>query len=357
MFSFSKTNYSTACMIDDRFIRFFSIEKNGKKVALKNFFSERIPDEVYEQNNQFINAQHLVLRLKEIRNKFHMHNIHLVVPDTYVTVFHTFVHKDILGTSKDFRKTIESYLADLLIKHENFTDSDTIADYDILEETPEGYHVHVAIARPEQFQHVPHLFESAGFTIDHIDISSFALHRIAKSIHQQEMYGMISIGTHTTNISIVRSGNIIASTMVPVGGEHIIQTLQNTLTVSRSEAEKIIHQYGILHSHPDKNVLSNLFMTIKPIVQGIEQVKSVCSKEYYEHNFYHIQPEYFYLYGIGVSISGIAQYLGIKTNTIMRTIDVIPFDFIDEEVLLQIPIDLVPVYLPVMSTAMHYLAE
>lgn len=357
MFSFSKTIHSTACMIDDRFIRFFSIEKKGKKVSLKNFFSERIPDEVYEENNTFYNTKHLVTRLQEIRKKFQISHVHLVVPDTYITVFHTFISKDIFSLKKDFRKTIEEYLTDLLIKHEDFTELDTIADYDVLEETDEGYHVHVAIARPEQFQHVPHLFESAGFTIDHIDISSFALHRITKSIHQQEMYGMISIGTHTTNISIVRSGNIIASTTVPVGGEHIIQTLQNTLDISRSEAEKIIHQYGILHSHPDKNVLSNLFMTVKPIVQGIEQVKAVCSRDFYEHHFYHIQPEYFYLYGIGVSISGVAQYLGIKTNTLMRTIDVIPFDFIDEEVLLQIPVELIPIYLPVMSTAMHYLAE
>lgn len=357
MFSFSRTIQSTACMIDDRFIRFFSIEKNGKRFSLKNFFSERIPDEVYEENGQFINAEHLVSRLREIRSKLRIANIHLVVPDTYITVFHTVVAHDVFRDKKDFRKAVEDYLSDLLVSHEDFSENDAIADYDILEETPEGYHIHVAIARPEYFQHLPQLFESAGFTIEHIDISSFALHRIAKAMHDQEVYGMISIGTHTTNISVVRSGNIIASTTVSVGGEHLITTLQETLQISRSEAEKIIHQYGILHSHPDKNVLSNLFMKLKPVVQGIEQVKSACSEEYYEHGFYHIKPEYFYLYGIGVSISGIAQYLGIKTNTIVRPIDVIPFEFIDEEILLQIPVELVPLYLPVMSTAIHYLAE
>jgi hypothetical protein len=63
------------------------------------------------------------------------------------------------------------------------------------------------------------------------------------------------------------------------------------------------------------------------------------------------------MYGVGASINGIAQYLGIKSQTSVKPIDIIPTEFLDEEILLQVPVEVLPVYLPVMSTAVHYLAE
>jgi Tfp pilus assembly PilM family ATPase len=358
MFSFSQVKESTACMIDDRFIRFFSVEKNGKKVSLKNFFSERIPDDLFSTES-FVSNAAFITRLNEIRKKTGIQKIHLVIPDQYVTVFHTVVPMDLfVPGKKDFQKVIEQYLDNLLKSHEEFSNLDVIADYDLIDETVEGYHLHVAVARPEQFKHIPALFESGGFTIEHIDISSFAIHRLAKTMYAQKTYGVISLGTHTAKVSVIRSGNIITSTVVPVGSEHLFESLQNTLSISRSEAENIIHKYGILHSHPDKNVLGQLFQTLKPLVVGVEYVQSIASsQDLYNHDFYKQQVDEFYLYGIGASISGVAQYLGIKTNTIIRPIDLIPLDFIDEEILLQVPVELLSLYLPVMSTAVHYLND
>lgn len=358
MFSFSRTKESTACMIDDRFIRFFSVEQNGKKVELKNFFSERIPDELFDQES-FVSDGAFIIRLNEVRKKTGIQKIHLVIPDQYVTVFHTVAPMHLFsGGKNDFQKTIEKYLNNLLAEHAEFSQLDVIADYDLIDETAEGYHLHVAVARPDEFKHIPALFESAGFSIGHIDISSFAIHRVAKTMYAQKTYGVISLGTHTTKISAIRSGNIIASTLVPIGSEHLFEILQQVLGISRSESEEIIHKYGILHSHPDKQVLGALFQTLKPVVQGVEQVQLIASSsELYTHDYYKQPIDEFYLYGIGASISGVAQYVGIKTNTVIRPIDLIPLDFIDEEILLQVPVELLSLYLPVMSTAVHYLHD
>jgi Tfp pilus assembly PilM family ATPase len=358
MISFSKSRTSVACMIDDRFIRFFHVAKNRGHAEIQSFFSERIPDHLFDEDNNFTPDDLLVKRVSEIRKKHKFSKIHLVVPDKYVTVFHTTIPVSVFETSKrSFQYTLEHYLEDLLKNHPEFSESDMIADYDLIDQSNGGYDVHVAVARPTQFKHIPELFESAGFHVDHIDIIGYAMHRIAKNLNDAPVYGTISIGTHTTAINVVSSGNVIAATWVNVGSSDLLKVVQETLKISHTESERIISQYGILHTHPDKQVLGKLLQTLEPVIAGIRQVFESCSEQKYNHSFYHSLPEQWYVYGIGASISGVAQYVGIKANVSLRPLDVIPTEFIDEEILLQIPIELLPLYLPVMSTAVHYLAE
>ncbi len=354
-----KTHDSVACMLDDRFIRFFHVQKTGKKIDLVNFFSERIPDELFDDRNVLMKDHLLVKRLQDTRKKYGFKKVHLVIPDRYVTVFHTVVPRSVFGSGSQLslQQTIERYLEKLLIEHPEFSESDMISDYEVISETVQGYDIHVSVARPAQFRHIPELLESAGFIIDHIDISSFAIHKLAKYINQESSYGTISIGSHSTHVSMVQAGKVIASSWCQVGSNDLIKVIETKLKITRAEAERIIHQYGILHMHPDKEVLAALLMTLKPVIESIGQVQVACSPSNYQHSFYHASESDFYMYGIGASISGIAQYLGIKTNASVRPIDIIPTEFLDEEIIIQIPVEVLPLYLPVMSTAVNYLTE
>jgi len=352
-----KKKESIACTFDDRFIRFFHAAIERDQNVVKTFFSERIPDELFDEHNNLIANPATIKRLETIRKKHGFVKIHVVIPDRYVTVFHTVVPLSIGDEKAPLQKNIEKHLKHLLSEHPEFSAYDMISDYNVINVDDQGIHLHVTVARPEKFKWMIDVLTSAGFDVDHIDISSYAIDRIAKHMDHVDTYGTISIGTHTTNMSIIKSGKIIASTFCNVGSEQLIETLQRVLTISRTEAEKIIHQYGILQSHPDKDVLAELFRTIQPIVANLNQMIVNCSAAKYQHQFYHGAPKEFYMYGVGASINGIAQYLGIKSQTSVKPIDIIPTEFLDEEILLQVPVEVLPVYLPVMSTAVHYLAE
>lgn len=355
----TKTHDSVACMLDDRFIRFFHVRKTGKKIDLVNFFSERIPDELFDEHNMLMKDHLLIKRLQDTRRKYGFSKVHLVIPDRYVTVFHTVVPRSVFGggSEKSLQQTIERYLEKLLIDYPQFSETDMISDYEVIGETAQGYDIHVSVARPAQFKYIPELLESAGFAIDHIDISSFAIHKLAKYINQESSYGTISIGSHTTHVSMVQAGKVIASSWCQVGSNDLIKIVESKLKITRAEAERIIRQYGILHMHPDKEVLAGLLATLKPIIESIGQVQVASSSAHYKHEFYHASDSQFYIYGIGASISGIAQYLGIKTNASVRPIDIIPTEFLDEEIIVQIPVEVLPLYLPTMSTAVNYLTE
>jgi Tfp pilus assembly PilM family ATPase len=343
-------------MIDDRFIRFFQVEKNNKKYSVKKYFSERIPDEFFDRENNLINHPTFIDRLRLIRTQHHFHTIHMVIPDRYVTVFHTIIPIT-PQRKKPLRKHIEQSLQKLLQDHPEFSPQDMVSDYHIINTDHQGIHMHVAVARPERFAQSMEAITSAGFVIDHIDIASFAVHRIARHMNAADSYGIISLGTHATSTSIVLSGKITASAWSPIGSNDLIESIEKTLNISSDASEKIIQEYGILHAHPDKRVLSNLLQTIQPIATDIDNLMMTCSMETYRHDFYHHAPQQWYLYGVGASIPGIAQYLGIRSHTQVHTIDIIPTEFIDEQLLLQIPIEIIPLYLPVLSTAMNYLFE
>ena len=353
---------SVACMFDDQSIRFFHVSKKGTDITLKHFFSEIIPDHVITNGSVQPDAI-LIQRLSGIRKKYGFSKIHVVIPDRYVTVFHTIMSRSVFtqDQSKNKRVTlqysIESYIKQLLINHPNFSPTDTIADYEVIQESSDGYHIHVSIAHPNQFSFIPEILERAGFTVDHIDIASFSIHRFARYMQQGALYGTIAIGTHTTQISIVRSGKIVASVWCQVGSRDLIATLRSALKISERDAEKIIREYGILSTHPDKHVLAALHKTLQPVTDGLQQVLASCSGTVYNHSFYQGIPEQWYIYGIGAAIPGISQYFGIKTGASVRPVDIIPTELMDEEVIVQIPVDQLPLYLPVMSTALNYLLE
>lgn len=347
---------SVACMFDDRSIRFFHIANERDQFVVKKYLSERIPDELFDLKNKLITNHVLVQRLVAIRTKYGFTKIHMIIPDRYVTVFHTIVPLPSVPT-KNLQKYIEQHLTNLLAEHPEFSTADMVSDYNVISSDDAGIHLHVAVARPERFKHTVDILIAAGFEIDHIDIASFSMHRIAKNMNHASLYGIISIGTHSTSTSIIKSGKIIASAVSDIGSEHLIQCVQNTLSISRTESEKIIRRYGITHAHPDKEVLANLFQIMQPLTQTIIQLLANCSEKTYRHSFYHTPPQEWYIYGVGASIAGIAQYLGIKTHTRVQPIDIVPTEFIDESVLLQVPVDVLPLYLPVLSTAMNYLLE
>jgi Tfp pilus assembly PilM family ATPase len=354
---------SVACMFDDRSIRFFHVTKKGTDVTIKNFFSEHIPDHIVTDHEQVLPDALLVQRLTSLRKKHNFKKIHVVIPDRYITVFHTIIPRSVFlnDRSKNKRITlqhsIEQYLKKLLADHPNFSPTDTVADYEVIQESDEGYHTHVSIAHPDQFRFIPEILERAGFTVDHIDIASFSIHRFARYMQHGALYGTVAIGTHTTQISVVRSGKIITSTWCQVGSTHLTTTLQSKLGITLRDAERIIREYGILSTHPDKQILAALYETLQPVVVAIEQALMVCSGALYNHSFYKGIPEQWYVYGLGAAVPGIAQYLGIKARATMHPIDIIPTELMDEEVIIQIPVDQLPLYLPVMSTALNYLLE
>ena len=302
-------------------------------------------------------------RLIKIRKQYKFSKIHLVIPDQYITVFHTVMPHDIFWDAQAQNKnttlqnSIETYLKKLLDGHESFLTTDSIADYEIIQETSEGYHLHVSIARSERFAFIPKLLQDAGFVVGHIDIASFSIHRFAQYMKEGALYGTIAMNETTTQLSIVRSGKIVISLQCPVGSRDILNTIQTTLGITEYEAERIIRQYGILATHPDKRVLAALHKTLDPVVDGLQQAIAHCSGRLYDHLFYRGVPDTWYIYGVGSFILGVAQYLGIKAHAHVQPIDIIPTELMDEEVILQIPADQLSLYLPVMSTALNYLLE
>ncbi len=353
---------SVACMFDDRTLRFFHVSKKGTDITVKQFFSERIADQFITQDERIMVDPIIIQRLRGLRKKHRFTNIHLVIPDRYITVFHTVMPHTVIKTGtttnqNSLQKIIELYLQKVIQSHPQFTASDIISDYEVIQESDEGYHIHVSVAHPDQFRFFPEILESAGFTIGHIDITSFAIHRVAQYMNQGALYGTIAIAGRDTQISVIRSGKIIASSWCQIGSEQLLQTLQEKLSIPLREAQKIITHYGVLQTHPDPLILHALRDTLQPLVTGLHQAIESCSSKVYNHPFYHGAPNQWYLYGIGASIPGIAQYLGIRSGSMVTPIDVIPTELMDDEIIIQIPAEELPLYLPVMSTALAYLLE
>jgi cell division protein FtsA len=82
--------------------------------------------------------------------------------------------------------------------------------------------------------------EIIGFTLQPLAAGEFALSKDEKRLG----VALIDIGGGTTTVSVFQDGYLLATSMIPLGGEHITNDLAKVLETSTKDAENIKIQYG-----------------------------------------------------------------------------------------------------------------
>jgi len=94
--------------------------------------------------------------------------------------------------------------------------------------------------------------ERAGLEVADIFLQPLAAGTIALSKDEQSLgTAIIDIGGGSTSIAVFEQGNLVATTIVPVGGEHITKDLSIGLRTTTDDAANVI----ILNVDPGSYVL------------------------------------------------------------------------------------------------------
>jgi hypothetical protein len=148
---------------------------------------------------------------------------------------------------------------------------------------------------------------------------------------------------------------MVSHQVVSVGIENLYKTIERYLRVPRADAERIIKKHGVLQTHPDNGLLSELYLELAPIYRSVDyQLVSLGQMAYkmFGHRF---TTNDLIMYGEGVGIKGLVGFLGDRTNLRAKELDVWAGHTEDRAVVVNLPADQVLTYAEPLSLALLYL--
>lgn len=106
-------------------------------------------------------------------------------------------------------------------------------------------HVHIVTGKTPLIQNIVKCVEAAGIIVDDIILQPIASSRSVLTLEEKELgVVLIDIGGGTTDLAIWKSGSLIHSQIIPVGGNHFTNDLAVALKIPHNEAERVKINHG-----------------------------------------------------------------------------------------------------------------
>ena len=203
--------------------------------------------------------------------------------------------------------------------------------------------------------HLARLFKQAGSAVRHIETAHHAVAKSCLDIKTGSGYALVSFGEKQTSVSLIHGEHLVSNEVVSVGVETIYKTVERFLGVSRNDAIKIITRHGILKTHPDNGLLSELYLELAPIYRTIDRQLIAVGQLPYKIFGHRFITNDLVVYGEGVWIKGLVSFLGERTNLNVRELDVWAGHHEDRAKILHLPASETLMYAEPLSLALLYL--
>ncbi len=106
-------------------------------------------------------------------------------------------------------------------------------------------HVHIVTGKTPLIQNILKCVEAAGIKANDIILQPIASSRSVLSQEEKDLgVVLIDIGGGTTDIAVWKSGSLIHSQIIPVGGNHFTNDLAVALKIPHNEAERVKVNHG-----------------------------------------------------------------------------------------------------------------
>lgn len=348
---FEKPKPSNAFSFDDGHIRFVSLSRVEGVIHVDRFSSENL-NGILDDTDTVVDEAKFVARVSALAANYGITESNIVIPDGRAVCFHTHVPK---VPERQMNDVIIDHLKtycqanDLLHLHQY------ISEYEVILETEFGYDIHATLVPSSYVAHLVRLFKQAGIIVPHIETAHHAVARACLQIPTGTGYVAISIGKKKTTVSVINGEHLVSHDIVSCGIETIYETVQKYLDVPRERAVSIIGKHGMLKTHPDPGLLSELYLQMSPIWQSVDRQLIELGQMPYKIYGHRFITDTMVIYGEGITIKGLIAYLGEHTNLRARELDIWAGRHSERAPILNLPASETPVYAEALALALVYL--
>lgn len=343
---------SVAFSFDNGTLRFVALARAKEGIQVRAFGSERLGDDVLDPGDRIVDDAAFVARLRVLAVAHRITEANAVVPDGQAIMFHTHVAK---APERAMGDIIVDHLKTYCQANELLQFAEYVCEYDVILETPAGYDVHVTLVPRLYVAHLARLFKQAGIVLRHIETAHHAVAKSCLRLPPGSGYVAVSFGLTRTYVSLVHGEHLVSHDVVPVGVERLYRVIERFLGVTRKESERIIARHGLLRTHPDNGLLSELYLELSPIWRSVDrqlvQVGSLPYKTFGQR----FSTQMLVAYGEGLGVRGVVALLGQRTGLRVRELDVWAGHHEDRAPILDLPASDTPTYAEALSLALLYL--
>jgi type IV pilus assembly protein PilM len=140
---------------------------------------------------------------------------------------------------------------------------EAILDYEILDRKENGgYKILLIAVKKDLINKYLNLIETLELEPVAIEIEPIAIARTIDRLYTSKVIGIIDIGTKTTDISILHSGQLVFTRTVNIGGDNITKDLSETNGYSLEEAEEYKRVNNLFDKQEANLIIRNLTTSI-----------------------------------------------------------------------------------------------
>lgn len=253
---------SVAIDLSDRSVKFLELERKNKNLIVRSVGKITIPEGVVRSGviEQPQQMKDLFVTLKSYTSKTPF--VRVALPEEQAYVFELSVP---VSSVEEIRSTVELQLE----KYVPIPAHDAVFDFEVVAQVENQYIIIVSVMDQVTIDSYIDLCESAGFTPLSFELESYAVSRAVTSKTNPEAVLIIDCGDVRTGLSIVYKGHLLYTTTIDIGGESFTSAIENSLKISRIEAEKLKELHGLNDSYNSPELVALFQIQLKKFADQI----------------------------------------------------------------------------------------
>lgn len=264
-----KQDMVVSMQITDELVRFVGL-KNSAEGVFVYLFGEQYFSKGVMQDGKIINPESMTHTLEAVQKTYTLNKVHVVLPEEQSFVFNTTVTSS--EDSDELQAIIEDHIVSYLKLHTKLPVKDLVCEYDITGQENEAYEVSVWVTPRAIVDAYVEVFESAGLDPVTLECGSHVVTNACLGKEEDETCMLVDFGNTKTNVAVTNKGNVVHSATIPVGEHVLTPKIQEFLDIPHSEAEKIKQKYGLLRSHKEPALLTELVHEISPVRDYLDRL-------------------------------------------------------------------------------------
>lgn len=232
--------------ISDESLKYMKLVLTKKGIKIQSYGIKKIPSGVIEfgKIKDFLRFEEVLLELKNEQK----------IKDVRVSILENQTYLFKLKLEKEGLVNINESIEFLLEEHIPIPASETIFDYEIIEERETEIIVQVVAIQAETINDYLRAFKECSINVHAFELEAEAIARAIIKKGDKKTYMIIDIGKKRTGIFIVSKGIITFTSTIDFSSNVFNEMLQEHLDITFEEAEKLKINYGLQRNIDNKDI-------------------------------------------------------------------------------------------------------
>ena len=155
------------------------------------------------------------------------------------------------------------------------------------------------------------LLESHGFNVIALEPDSLALARSLTPGTQSGAQMIVDMGEYATDVVITLKGTPRLVRSIPVGGQSLVKTTMQSLTIDENQARQLVYKFGLDQTKLEGQIFQALQSTVDLVTTEIQK-----SLKFFSSRYQNVQLEGIVTSGVAAVLPGFHQYLSTAAGNV-----------------------------------------